>query len=389
MRSAGRCCAWSARVRPPEVGFLLGGFECASHVDAHGRRLDPLAVTRHDVMAAEDYRLLKRCRIGTVREGLRWATIEREPGRYDWSSVEPMLRDIAECGVAAVWDICHWGYPDWLDFFAPDFPAAMADFGAAAVEEMHRLGAPPAGIIPVNEVSFWSWAGGHMGFFPPFVKRNGDRVKRQLVRAFLAVSERLRPMLAGAPIIAGEPLVVVHPAPGYSRGRMRLEREGMHGAWEMLLGRREPELGGHEGAFDWIGVNWYPHNQWVIGGDGMMPLDDPRRARLRDLLIDVKTRYGRPILVTETGDEQPGCAAWLREVGSELMAARDAGVDVRGLCLYPATDYPGWADDRQCPTGVIAMDAEYRGRWLRRDVQAALLDIAEAAEARPVAAQVR
>jgi len=372
-------------VRPPDIGFLLGGFECASHVDDRGRRLDPLAVTRHDMVAGEDYRLLKRARIGAVREGLRWATIERERGRYDWSSAEPMLRDIAECGVAAVWDICHWGFPDWLDFFSPEFPKRMADFGAAAVEEMRRLGAPPAGVVPVNEVNFWAWAGGHMGFFPPFLRGDGDRVKRQLVRAFLAVSNRLRPMLAGAPIIAGEPLVVVHPAPDTSPERLHAEREGMHGAWEMLLGRREPELSGHERAFDWIGVNWYPHNQWVIGGDGMMPLDDPRRLKLRELLRDVQARYARPILITETGDEQPGCASWLRAVGEELMAAREAGVDVRGMCLYPVTDYPGWADDRQCPTGVIATDPEYRRRWLREDVLEALLEIAEKADRRLVA----
>jgi hypothetical protein len=27
----------------------------------------------------------------TVRDGLRWHLIEREPGRYDWSSWLPML----------------------------------------------------------------------------------------------------------------------------------------------------------------------------------------------------------------------------------------------------------------------------------------------------------
>lgn len=374
--------------RAPKPGFLVAGFECASNLSWKGGRLDPLAVTRHDAMAAEDYRLLRRAKVRTVREGLRWATIEKSPGRYDWSSAAPMWDAASEEGVAVIWDICHWGYPEDIDFFSDAFVHRMADFGAAAVEEMRRRGAPPAGIVPVNEVNFWSWAGGFRGFFPPFVKERGDEVKRQLVRAFVTVSDRLRPLVGGAPMIAGEPLVVVHPPKGggHDPAHLAMEQEGMHGAWEALLGNLWPELGGHRDVFDWVGVNYYPHNQWELGATEMMPLDDPRRVRLSKLLIELQARYRKPILITETGDEQPGCAPWMRMVGGEALEAMSRGADIRGICLYPAMDYPGWDDNRQCPCGLFETDAEYGERRVRPDVEAALLAIADAVEQRESAA---
>lgn len=62
-------------------------------------------------------------------------------------------------------------------------------------------------------------------------------------------------------------------------------------------------------------------------------------------------RYGRPLLLTETGVEGANGAGWLRYVGGEVRAALRAGVPVEGICLYPVMDYPGWKDDRHCRCG--------------------------------------
>ena len=39
-------------------------------------------------------------------------------------------------------------------------------------------------------------------------------------------------------------------------------------------------------------------------------------------------------------------------MADEVLAARRDGVPVDGLCLYPILDYPGWDDDRHCPSGL-------------------------------------
>jgi len=88
-------------------------------------------------------------------------------------------------------------------------------------------------------------------------------------------------------------------------------------------------------------------------------VDHPEYRPLSQLLADVHRRYQRPIFLAETGIEGDVRPAWLRVVGHEVAQARRAGVPVEGICLYPVTDYPGWEDDRHCPTGLLGyVDAD-------------------------------
>ena len=73
------------------ASFLLAGFECSSHRARGGRRLDLLAATGHDRLAATDYAALRAHGIRAARDGVRWHLCEPEPGRLDWSTLRPML----------------------------------------------------------------------------------------------------------------------------------------------------------------------------------------------------------------------------------------------------------------------------------------------------------
>ncbi len=70
--------------------FMMGGFESACHINGQGRRLDMIGQTQHDIQAEQDYALVKSQGIQTVRDGVRWPLIEKKPGVYDFSSLEPM-----------------------------------------------------------------------------------------------------------------------------------------------------------------------------------------------------------------------------------------------------------------------------------------------------------
>ena len=74
---------------------------------------------------------------------------------------------------------------------------------------------------------------------------------------------------------------------------------------------------------------------------------------LRQILAEVAGRYGRPIVVAETGTEGDGRAEWLAYVADEVRAAGASGVRVDGLCWYPIANHPGWDDDRHCPNGLL------------------------------------
>ncbi|HEX2135889.1 MAG TPA: beta-glucosidase [Microvirga sp.] len=354
--------AHAARLPPPDLSrrspglfqsFFIGGFEGATHRRRDGRRLDLIAATGHDVNAAADYRMLARHGIQTVRDGLRWHLIETSPGHYDWSSFLPMLWAARDTGTQVIWDICHWGWPDDLDIWSPAFIDRFARFAAAAARLVKDETDAVPFYVPVNEISFWSWAGGSLGYISPLARGRGKELKGIIVRAAIAAIEAVRAVEPRARIVSAEPTIHVIPRSDDPQGHAARDYTlAQFEALDFLSGRHRPELGGRPDYIDIIGVNFYLHNQWVDGGLPVS-LDHPQYRPLRQLLADIHHRYRRPLFVAETGIEGDTRAAWLRVVGCEVGSARQAGVPVEGICLYPITDYPGWVDERHCPTGLL------------------------------------
>jgi hypothetical protein len=156
----------------------------------------------------------------------------------------------------------------------------------------------------------------------------------------------------------------------------------------MLLGRTAPELGGFEQALDVVGVNFYPENQWSLGGP-TIPFGHSGYEPLSALLMQVWRRYGKPILMTETGAEGSSRAAWLHYVCAEVREALALGAPIIGVCLYPVLDYPGWDNDRHCPVGLFSMPDARRRRDAHRPLaeelarqQALFRDLPDAARKR-------
>ena len=61
----------------PFQSFWWGGYECTDQLNCFGHRVDFLPLTGHLQLLDEDYENLKQFEIGTVREGIRWAHIEK------------------------------------------------------------------------------------------------------------------------------------------------------------------------------------------------------------------------------------------------------------------------------------------------------------------------
>lgn len=335
---------------PLFTSFFQGGFECSTHRRRDGRRLDIIAATGHDSHAAADYRLLQRHGIHTVRDGLRWHLIEAERGRYDWSHFRPMLDAARTTGTQVIWDLLHYGWPDWTNPWDAEFPARFAAFAAAAAA---RIG-PGGFYTPVNEISYLAWGGGEVGRLNPFQYGRGDSLKRALCRAAIAAIRAIRSLDSAARMVTAEPLIHANPA-GRSKSD-RAEADDLNNAQfhavDCLLGRRDPELGGEEGAVDIVGFNYYPHNQWIVGNDSV-PQSDPRHIPLARLLVDAWRRYGKPVMLAETGCEGDRRADWLAYVTDQSMVAMAAGADIVGICLYPIFNHHGWDDDRYCPNGMF------------------------------------
>jgi beta-glucosidase/6-phospho-beta-glucosidase/beta-galactosidase len=380
--------------------YFLGGFECSTHRRRDGRRLDLLAATRHDRLAAQDYQQLADFGIRSVRDGLRWHLIEASAGRYDWSSFLPMLHASRDTDVQIIWDLCHYGWPDDIDIWSPEFVDRLARFaGAATAVIREEAGAAPI-FCPVNEISYWSWAGGDVGLFNPGTEGRGAELKAQLVRASIAAIEAIWDVEPRARIVHIDP--VIHVVADLARPQdgpaAESYRTAMFQGWDMLSGRLMPELGGRPEYLDIVGVNYYSDNQWNMGDSERKRIEAERRERGRKLgqheertadgekslggrtlefgndryrpfsriLLDVHERYQRPLFVAETGAEGSARAAWLHYIADETRDAIALGVPVEGICIYPILNYAGWENERACETGVMGGLDEHGRRRIYR-----------------------
>lgn len=324
----------------------MAGFECSSFRRSDGVRLDLVAATDHDRFAERDFAMLVDMGITTVREGLRWHVIEADRGVRDWASAELIIQAARAAGVEIIWDILHFGLPDWLNPFHTDFPSIFADFAGEFAEL-----AGPGIYVPVNEISFMAWAGGDAEYMYPYATGRGPQLKQALCRATIAASHAIRSACQTAVIMAVEPMIKVHAeTPRNTVTALRLDNAQFE-AIDILTGRLHPELGGTPSLIDVLGVNHYPHSQWFVDRT-TVSWKSARWTALSALLYEVYQRYELPLLLAETGCEGDARPSWFDYVMTECDAALKDDVPLLGVCLYPIVSHIAWTGERYCPNGL-------------------------------------
>ncbi|PAW37348.1 amine oxidase [Pantoea vagans] len=333
----------------PFSSFWQAGYEGADHINPAGFALSMNDLNQHQARAAEDYAALSPFAIRTVRESVGWRLCERD-GRYDFSTVAARMQAAEQQGIQLSWTICHYGWPAGVSLFDHDFIPRFAAFCGALARFLAPWYQQAPIYSPMNEISFVSW-GISVGLFPceaiPEPER-ADVAKRQLVRATLAACDAIWQADPRARVLHCDPLIHIAPDPADpDSGRLAREMcDTQYQAWDMLSGRRNPELGGAPRYLDLIGVNYYHDNQWEQGSNRRLywHLGDSRRQPLHQLLLQVWQRYQRPLLLAETSHVGSGRGAWIREIATQVAQAQLAGADLLGICLYPILDRPLWEE---------------------------------------------
>ncbi|TQX86872.1 MULTISPECIES: glycosyltransferase family 4 protein [Rhizobium] len=364
--------------------FLQGGFECSTHRlrprggEVSGRRLDVIQSIGHDRYAEQDYRQLAGFGIRTVRDGFRWHLIDSH-GCYDWSSIRPMLKAAATTKTQVIWDLLHYGLPDDVNIWSPAFVDRFARFSRECARIVREETDEIPFYCPVNEISFFAWAGGDAGYLNPFGNGRGFELKVQLARAAIAAMDAILSVDPRARFVHCDPIinVVTDPSRPWEAGVAGGHHQSQFQGWDLISGRMWPQIGGTERYLDIIGVNYYFNNQWIHGG---LPIDHghPLYKPLSKLLAETYARYGRPILIAETGIEDDRRASWFQYVSDEAQRARQLGVPLEGLCLYPIVNHPGWDDERPCKNGLLSSHVTPTGR----EVHQPLLDELKASQIR-------
>src|SRR5436190_6173466 len=177
---------------------------------------------------------------------------------------------------------------------------------AAFAQSLRNEPDEPGFFVPVNEISFFSWAAGDEGSIFPFAHGRGYELKSQLVRATFATIDAIRIVMPAARFVQVDPIIHVIAANKRPEDIPAAEayRLSQFQAWDMLTGDLAPELGGRKKYLDIVGVNFYPHNQWFYNLSGhrrirkFTPISrqHSRYRPLREMLAEVYERYRRPLI---------------------------------------------------------------------------------------------
>ncbi len=338
--------------------FWMGGFEGADHRNRAGAALDMVRITGHDAVLEADFERCARIGLRTLRESIGWRLAEPRPGRYDFSRQRRMAAAARASGVQLSWTLMHYGMPDDLHVFHPEFVPRFAGFAAAVAHELAGWhDAEPPVVTPINEIGFLAWVLSETQRIAGLPQRlggdghesslhSGYAVKCRLAEAALAAMRAMREADPRVRFLHVEPLVhVVPPLESPELAGLADEVAAFQWqVWDLLGGRAEPQLGGGPQWLDLLGLNHYHNGQWEVRTEKRLKwhLQDPRRKPFGELVLAAWRRYGHRMVVAETSHVGIGRAAWLDDIASEVQRVRALGVPLDGVCLYPIVDRPGW-----------------------------------------------
>ncbi|HEY8592855.1 MAG TPA: hypothetical protein VIL42_08330 [Sphingomicrobium sp.] len=359
--------------------FFLSGFECSSFLwGKEKKRRDLSAELGHYAHADEDYAMLAPLGIAVAREGIPWPLVDKGNGEYDFSLIDPFLAAQRRHKILPIWDLCHYGYPDDLDplndvdGFVRRFVAYALAVVRHVAEHAHH---EPLCITPVNEPTFWGYMGGEWGWCAPFGKSADDRRRftLALARADIAACKAIRTEFPDARFVHIDPLVWVVPPrdrPDLAEEAHREAYDDAYIAWDTISGFKNPEYGGSLELIDILGFNNYSFGQMEYQGGGKpnQPLEpgDDRIRPVCDLLEEAWAKYKRPCIVAETSGLHGGRPDWLNDITCEALAAVNRGVDLHGICLFPAVDMTDWHTGEWLHMGIADVEELPSGALMRK-----------------------
>ena len=357
--------------------FFLSGFECSTFEWGEKRvRRDLAEETQHYAHADEDYRFLASLGIAVAREGIPWPLIDRGVGDYDFSCIEPFLGAQRRHQVLPIWDLCHYGYPDGLDPYSDAFTERFAAYARAAARYVaDRAHHGPLCFTPMNEPTFWGYMGGEWAWCAPFGKSPEERRRftLALAKADIAACKAIREDFPDARFVHIDPVVWVVPPrdrPDWAEAAHRESYEDAYIAWDVISGQKHPELGGSPEIIDILGFNNYSFGQmeYCGGGKPNQPLEpgDHRIRPLCDLIEEAWAKYKRPCILAETSGLHGGRPDWLNDLVNESLAAVKRGVDLHGVCLFPAIDMPDWHNGELLHNGIADVERLPDGTLMRK-----------------------
>lgn len=276
-----------------------------------GRR-DLVDETQHRTHADADYQLLRSWGIAVAREGIPWPLVDRGQGRYDFSCIDPLIAAMNRARILPIWDLCHYGYPDGADPWRDDFAQRFAHYCRAAAEYVCARVRGPHCFTPINEITFWGFAGGEWGWMGPFGHSKAERLRFRevLCRAAIAGVKAIREVDAESRMLHVEPVICVvppHDRPDLAQAARREMEDDACYVWDVLAGCIKPELGGAPQVLDIVGANCYSFGQMEYRPHGPHMALEPTDSRIRPLCELLSPTFGSAIVVRWSSPRPVAC----------------------------------------------------------------------------------
>jgi hypothetical protein len=286
--------------------------------------------------------------------------VDRGGADYDFSFIAPFIDAMRRHKIMPIWDLCHYGYPDGADPFAPDFADRFARYAGAVAEACERRPARPLFLHAHERDHLLRLHGRRMGLGRAVRQGQGEAARAD-PRHVPRRHRGRRGDPGGDPGRAHGPY---RPAdqrrragrPSRPGGAARVEScDDAFLAFDIISGQRHPELGGSPETLDIAGFNNYSFGQMEYregGPHAALDAGDPRIRPLCDLIEQGYRRYRRPVIVAETSGMEGGRDDWLNDVVGESLAAVNRGVELHGICMFPAVDMPDWHTGEWLNNGI-------------------------------------
>jgi beta-glucosidase len=374
----------SAPASALDLPFILAtGIECSAPRIADGGRHDQLLATGHWDRVAEDAALVRRLGLRSLRYGIPFHVVARDPGRHDWAWTDAALDMLAEAGIEPVADLLHFGVPDDLTGVTDRrLVGRFVDYVEAFVARYPWI----RWYTPVNEPSITALFSAKRGWWNE--RATDDAAFAQaidvLVECAIRGAEVIQGSRADALILQSDACDAYRPASLDVAPLAAFLDEQRYAAFDLTLGRRPIDAiaawlatgGVDDRRLAWfgdhairdgfiVGLDHYFGNERLVGAGGAVSTDpDPRGFAA--LARGYHERYGRPMWLAETNQHDPKAVEWLAEEWAESLALLESGIPLTGFCWYSLTDQVDWdvclreRNGKVNPLGLVDLDRRVR-----------------------------
>ncbi len=320
--------------RPMEFWAFLENSDFIRHKQGQLYRQDEIALIRHDEFLAQDYQLMVDAGCVGIRDGARWYLSHPAPGIFDWNWMDRVVSTAEKYKLKLYIDLWHYGYPDWLDILAPDAPWHFANFARAIAQRYPSL----EYYCICNEPSLFVELGGRQGQWSPFLREeNPTSFRRQISKMIIEASKAVLEVKPNAILVIPEPWHATDNNP----------EDNQAAILDIVLGLRDPELGGRDNLVTAIGLNHYR---------------DLTLPPLHQLLMNAQKRWpAKPLWLTETSGPPTGWqqAEWFWWMMAETRLAMMEGANIAVFTWAPAISMYDWIDEeQQLHNGIWVIDKD-------------------------------